>query len=330
MSGLKIAVYNYRDFDEAAFFDKFAKQYGAEIVICREAPNPENAKLAKGCAGVSVITTAITEDIIKVWKDMGVLHISTRTIGYDHVDIAAAKKHGITVSNVAYSTGSVADYAVMLILMALRKMKMIMKRADGMDYSLQGSIGRQIGGLTVGVVGTGKIGEHVIRNLSGFGCRILASDPYEKDSVKQYAAYVSRDTLFAECDVITFHVPAVDGTHHIVCKETIEKMKDGVVLVNTARGSVINTLDLIDALESGKVGAAALDVVENELGIFYGDYKYTVIGHREMSILKDMPNVLMLPHMAFYTENAVSDMVEHSIASIAKEAKGEVSAFRVG
>lgn len=329
MAKLKVAVYSYRDFDEGAFFDKFAKAYDAELVICKDAPNPENARLAGGCAGVSVITTAITEDIIAVWKEMGVCHISTRTIGYDHVDIKAAAKYGITVSNVAYSTGSVADYAVMLILMALRKMKMIMKRADGLDYSLQGSIGRQLGDLTVGVVGTGKIGEHVIRNLSGFGCRILASDPFEKENVKKYAEYVDRDTLFAECDVITFHVPAVDGTHHIVCKETIEKMKDGVVLVNTARGSVINTMDLIDALESGKVGAAALDVVENELGIFYGDYKYTVIGHREMSILKDMPNVLMLPHMAFYTENAVSDMVEHSIASIAAEACGQESKFRV-
>ena len=330
MSTLKIAAYSYRDFDEAAFFEKFSKHYDAELVICREAPNPENAHLARGCAGVSVITTAITEDIIEVWKEMGVKHISTRTIGYDHVDIEAAARNGITVSNVAYSTGSVADYTVMLILMALRKMKMIMKRADGMDYSLKDSIGRQIGGLTVGVIGTGKIGEHVIRNLSGFGCRILASDPYEKESVKQFAAYVDRETLFAESDVITFHVPAVDGTHHIVCKETLKKMKDGVVLVNTSRGSVIHTMDLIDALESGKVSAAALDVIENELGIFYGDYKYTLIGHREMSILKDMPNVLMLPHMAFYTENAVSDMVEYSIACIAAEAKGEKSRFRVG
>ena len=329
MAKLKIAVYSYRDFDEAAFFEKFAKQYDAELVICREAPDMENAALAKGCDGVSVITTAITEELIHAWKELGVRHISTRTIGYDHIDVKAAEACGITVSNVAYSTGSVADYAVMLILMALRKMKMIMRRADGQDYSLQGSIGRQLGDLTVGVVGTGKIGEHVIRNLSGFGCRILASDPFEKDSVKQYASYVDRDTLFAESDVITFHVPAVDGTHHIVRKETLAKMKDGVVLVNTARGSVIHTMDLIEALECGKVGAAALDVVENELGIFYGDYKYTVIGHREMSILKDMPNVLMLPHMAFYTENAVSDMVEQSIASIAAEARGEKSRFRV-
>ncbi len=329
MPRLKIAAYDYRDFDEAAFFEKFAREYDAEIVICREAPNPENAVLAKGCDGVSVITCAVTEEIIKVWKEMGVRHISTRTIGYDHVDLQAAFRYGITVSNVAYSTGSVADYTVMLILMALRKMKMIMKRADGMDYSLKGSIGRELAGLTVGVVGTGRIGEHVIRNLSGFGCRILASDPFEKESVKQYAEYVDQVTLLAESDIITFHVPSIPGTNHIVRRETIEEMKDGVVLVNTSRGSVIHTQDLIDALESGKVSAAALDVVENELGIFYNDYKYTVLGHREMSILKDMPNVLMLPHMAFYTENAVSDMVEYSIASIALEARGEKSPFRV-
>lgn len=329
MSELKIAVYNYRDFDEGPCFEKFSKEYGAELVICREAPDPENARLARGCAGVSVITTAITEDIIRVWKEMGVRHISTRTIGYDHVDLRAAHACGMTVSNVAYSTGSVADYTVMLMLMALRRMKTIMKRADGMDYSLKGSIGREIGGLTVGVVGTGRIGEHVIRNLSGFGCRILANDAREKESVKQYATYTDLDTLLRESDILTFHVPAVEGTHHIVRRETIAQMKDGVVIVNTARGSVIHTMDLIEALESGKVGAAALDVVENELGIFYGDYKYTVIGHREMSILKDMPNVLMLPHMAFYTENAVSDMVRYSIADIALEAQGERSRFRV-
>ena len=326
---LRIAVYNYRDFDEAQFFTKFAGTYNAEYVIIRESPSPENARLAKGCQGVTVITTAITEEIIRIWKEVGVKHISTRTIGYDHVDLEAAQKYGITVSNVSYSTGSVADYTVMLILMALRKMKMIMRRADAMDYSLPGSLGRQIGGMTVGVVGTGRIGEHVIRNLSGFGCRILASDPFENEAVRQYATYVDRETLFRESDVITFHVPALEETHHIVNLETLAIMKDGVVLVNTARGSVIDTPALLDALESGKVGAAALDVIENELGIFYGDYKYKVIGHREMSILKDLPNVLMLPHMAFYTENAVSDMVEHSIASIALEARGERSPKRV-
>ncbi len=313
---MKIAAYNYRDFDEADFFEKFAKEYNVEIVPVREAPSPENAILAKDCEGVSVITTPITQEIIKVWSEAGVRHISTRTIGYDHVDLNAAKEYGMAVSNVTYSAGSVADYTVMLILMALRKMKSIIKRAEGMDYSLVGNIGKEIGDLTIGVVGTGKIGTRVMRNLTGFGCKIIAYDPYQNEEAAQYGTYCSLEELFQDSDVITFHTPANSGSFHMVNAESIKTMKDGVILVNTARGSIIDTPVLIDALESGKVGAAALDVIENELGIFYDDYKYQVIGHREMSILKDLPNVLMLPHMAFYTENAVSDMVEHSIVHI--------------
>lgn len=313
---MKIAAYNYRDFDEAQYFVKFADQYKVEIVPIRETPTAENAHLAAGCEGVSVITTPITEDIMKIWKECGVKHISTRTIGYDHVDLEAAKRLGLAVSNVTYSTGSVADYTVMLMLMVLRRMKSIIKRAEGMDYSLIGSIGREIGDLTVGVVGTGKIGTHVMRNLSGFGCRLLACDPYENEEAKRYGSYCSLEELFAKSDVITFHTPATKSSYHMVNADTIQLMKDGVLIINTARGSIIDTPAFIDALESGKIGGAALDVIENELGIFYGDYKYKVIGHREMSVLKDLPNVLMLPHMAFYTENAVSDMVEHSICHI--------------
>lgn len=316
---MKIAAYNYRDFDEAAYFEKFAAKYQVEIVPIRETPTLENAHLAKGCEGVSVITTPITKDLIAKWKEYGVKHISTRTIGYDHIDLEAAKANEMAVSNVTYSTGSVADYAVMLILMALRRMKSIMRRADGMDYSLNGSIGREIGDLTIGVVGTGRIGTHVMRNLSGFGCKILAYNLFENEEAKKYGTYCSLDELFQKSDVITFHVPATESTYHMVNEKTIAEMKDGVVLVNTARGNVIDTPALIDALESGKVGAAALDVIEHELGIYYKDYKYQVIGHREMSILKDLPNVLMLPHMAFYTEQAVSDMVEHSIVHILQE-----------
>lgn len=316
---MKIAAYNYRDFDEAKYFEQFGKQYNVEIIPIHDTPTPENAKLAKDCEGVSVITTPITEDIIKVWKDMGVKHISTRTIGYDHVDLAAAKKYGLAVSNVTYSTGSVADYTVMLILMALRRMKSIIKRAEGMDYSLNGNIGREIADLTIGVVGTGKIGTHVIKNLSGFGCRILAYDPFENSEVKKYASYSPLLELMEQSDVITFHTPATESSFHMVNDKSLASMKDGVVIINTARGSIIDPPALIDALESGKVGAAALDVIENELGIYYGDYKYQVLGHREMAILKDFPNVLMLPHMAFYTENAVSDMVEHSILHIVKQ-----------
>lgn len=313
---MKIAAYTYRDFDEARYFQEFGKAYGVEILPVREDPTPENAALAAGCEGVSVLTTDISAEIIRKWSEAGVRHISTRTIGYDHIDLEAAKSCGMAVSNVTYSTGSVADYTVMMILMALRRVKSILKRAEGMDYSLKGNIGRQIGGLTVGVVGTGRIGTHVMRNLSGFGCEMLCYDPMPNPEAQSLGTYVPLEELFARSDVITFHTPATRSSFHMVNAQTLQTMKDGVILVNTARGSIIDTPAFLDAIETGKVGAAALDVIENEIGIYYGDYKYQNIGHRELSILKDLPNVLIMPHMAFYTENAVSDMVEHSIQHI--------------
>lgn len=217
----------------------------------------------------------------------------------------------------------------MTMLMALRKMKMIMKRSDSWDYSLNDSIGLELEKMTVGVVGTGAIGQKVIKNLSGFDCDIIAFDPFIKEEVKKYAKYVTLNELIQTSDIITFHVPANNDTYHIIRKETIAKMKDKVIIINTARGSVINTSDLINALECGKIGACALDVIENELGLYYGDYKYRNIGNRELSILRDMPNVLLTPHMAFYTEQAVSDMVEHSIASIVASRDKKENKFRI-
>lgn len=326
---MKIAVYNYREFDEGIYFEKYAKQYNVEIVRIDETPDVNNASLAKGCVGVSVITTPITKDILKIWHELKVEHVSTRTIGYDHIDLQAAKEFKMTVSNVTYSTASVANYTVMIMLMALRKMKMVMRRAVGFDYSLSGSMGMELENKTVGVVGTGAIGQKVIQNLSGFGCKILANDPYVKEEVKKYATYVTMDELFQKSDIITFHVPALQDTYHLVSQKTIDQMKDGVIIVNTARGSVINTQDLIKNLENGKIGACALDVIENELGLYYNDYKYQVIGNHELSILRDMPNVLLTPHLAFYTEQAVSDMVEHSIASICAKRDGKENKFKI-
>ena len=144
---MKIAAYNYREFDEGKYFEKFAKEYGVEIVKIPVPQTVENAHLAEGCEAVTIITQPTTAEIIEAWKKIGIKHISTRTIGYDHIDLAAAKAAGMQVSNVTYSTGSVADYTVMLMLMCLRKMKSIIKRAEGMDYSLRGNIGMEIGNL---------------------------------------------------------------------------------------------------------------------------------------------------------------------------------------
>ena len=307
---MKIFVYSYREFDEAEYFQKFSKEYGVELGITTEAPTMENVHLAEGYEYVSIITTKIDEELMERFHELGVKMISTRTIGYDHVDIAAAKRLGMHVSNVSYSPECVADYTVMLMLMSIRKMKRIMQREEINDFSLPGIQGRELPNFTVGVLGTGRIGRAVIRDLSGFGCKIYAYDKYENDSVKEYAQYADLDTIYRECDLITLHMPLLEDNFHLIDGDAIGKMKDGVVIVNTARGGLIDTKALIEGIESGKISAAGLDVIEDEFGMYYYDRKSDVLKKRDLYILRGFPNVIVTPHMAFYTDQAVSDMVK--------------------
>ena len=314
---MKIAVYSCRE-DEIALFEKYGKEYGVELSISTLPPTPETAHLAKGCLAVDIITTPVGRDLIDIWHGYGIKAIATRTVGYEHVDYKYAESLGISVSNVSYTPHTVAEYTVMAMLMAIRKMKAILTRYMGQDFSLKDIRGKELCNMTVGVIGTGKIGETVIKNLSGFGCRILAYDVYEKDSVRDYARYCSLDTLYRESDLITLHTPATDETCGMINKNTIASMKDGVIIINMARGVLIDTAALIEGLESGKVAAAALDVVDGESAIYYKDFKYRPVGHHEMAILQAMPNVLMTPHTAFFTDEAVGDMVRYSIEHCVK------------
>ncbi|ALB47210.1 D-isomer specific 2-hydroxyacid dehydrogenase family protein [Clostridium beijerinckii] len=311
---MRILAYSHRR-DETQYFEEFSKKYNVEVVLCNEEPSLETAPLAKGFDCISIITTNINSELVGKFHELGVKFISTRTIGYDHIDLKKAKELGVRVGNVTYSPNSVADYTIMLILMAVRKVKLIMERSNVQDFSLRGIQGKELPNLTIGVVGTGKIGRTVIKHLSGFGCKILAHDIYENDEVKSNAKYVDLDNLFKDSDIITLHMPATDDNYHIINKKAIKLMKDGVFIINTARGSLINTNDLIHGIESKKIGGAALDVIEQESNIYYSDLKGETLKNRNLAILKSFPNVIITPHAAFYTDQAVSDMIENSIKS---------------
>ncbi|WP_446896977.1 D-isomer specific 2-hydroxyacid dehydrogenase family protein [Clostridium sp. LBM24168] len=311
---MNIFVYSYRK-DEEEYFAKFSKKYNVGIEFCKETLNMDNANLAKGFECISIISSPVPGRVIEKLNKVGVKFISTRTIGYDHIDMKKVKELGMQAGNVTYSPSSVADYAIMLMFMILRKMKLILGRSSMQDYSLKGFRGREMGNMTVGVIGTGKIGRTVIKHLSGFGCKFLAYDLYENKEVKQYAEYVSLKELFMNSDIITLHVPASKNNRHMINRESISLMKKGVIVVNTARGLLIDTDDLIDGIQNKKIGGAALDVIENEESIYYSDMKGEIINNRELAILQSMPNVIITPHTAFYTDQAVSDMVEHSILS---------------
>ena len=325
---MKIFVYSYRMHDEAMYFEQYGKEYGIEIGYTTEAPTLENANLAIGSEYISIVTTCISEALVKRFHEMGIKMISTRTVGYDHIDLKAAKECGMKVGNATYSPNCVADYSIMLMLMAIRKVKFIMQKATMNDFSLVGNIGNELRDLTIGVLGTGAIGETVIRYLSGFGSRVLAYDKWEKESVKQYATYTDLPTIWKECDLITLHMPLNDNNYHMINKDALDAMKDGVVIINTARGGLIDSEALIQAIESGKVGAAGLDVVENENGLYYNDLKTTQMTNREMLLLRSYSNVIVTPHMAFYTENAVGDMVKHSLLSCKAEEDGTENKWR--
>jgi D-specific alpha-keto acid dehydrogenase len=197
----------------------------------------------------------------------------------------------------------------MLMLMAVRHAKSLVRRTDVHDYRLHDVRGRELRDLTVGVVGTGRIGAAVVDRLKGFGCRVMAHDR----NPKNVPGYAPLDELLRHSDIVTLHTPLTAETHHLLNRERIEQMKPGAFIVNTGRGSLLDTEALLQALESGRLGGAALDVLEGEEGIFYADCRGKVIESKTLLRLQELPNVLVSPHTAYYTDHALSDTVENSI-----------------
>lgn len=319
---MKIFVYCFREFDEKEFFDFYADKYNIEYSYSYEYPSYENAELAKGFDAISFTPCDMNNKMIDRFHSLGIKYFATRSIGYDHIDLEYAKKLGIGVSNVSYPPDTVADFTLMLMLMSCKKIGHILKRSELQDYSLNGKIGKNLGDCVVGVIGTGSIGKAVIKRLTGFGCKILAYDPYENDDVRKVAEYVDLDTLIKESNLITLHTPGADENHHLLNENAFCNMKDGVIIINTARGRLIDTDALINAIESGKVGGAGLDVLEHEDGLYYANRMGDSIVNRRLAILRSFPNVILTPHTAFYSRIVVSNMAEKTIKCVLDMEKG--------
>ncbi|GAA3754373.1 D-isomer specific 2-hydroxyacid dehydrogenase family protein [Plantactinospora mayteni] len=305
--------------DEAVLFREMAPRFGVMPTITEAAASEANIELAFGNRYVSVGHKAhITNSTLLALSQVGVTYVSTRSIGYDHIDVKYAESVGISVENVAYSPDSVADYTLMLMLMAVRNAKTIIRRADVHDYRLNDVRGKELRDLTLGVVGTGRIGAAVMDRLRGFGCRVLAYDNHPKIA----ADYVPLDELLKLSDIVTLHTPLNADTRHLLNRERIEQMKHGAFVINTGRGALLDTEALVPALEDGRLGGAALDVLEGEEGIFYADYRNKPIESESLLRLQKLPNVLISPHTAYYTDHALSDTVENSIINCLKFENG--------
>ncbi|WP_199753254.1 D-isomer specific 2-hydroxyacid dehydrogenase family protein, partial [Actinoplanes sp. ATCC 53533] len=295
---------------EAVLFREQARRFGVLPTITGAAVSEANVDLVFGNRCISVgHKTQVTNSTLLALGRAGVEYVSTRSIGYDHIDLGYAESVGISVGNVAYSPDSVADYTLMLMLMAVRHAKAMIRRTDAHDYRLSDARGKELRDLTVGVAGTGRIGSAVLDRLRAFGCRVLAYDNRRATS----AHYVPLDELLRQSDIVTLHTPLTAGTHHLLNRQRIAQMKRGAFIINTGRGALLDTEALIPALECGRLGGAALDVLEGEEGIFYTDRRNKPIENKALLRLQELPNVLISPHLAYYTHHALSDTVENSL-----------------
>ena len=317
---MKIRLFELRQ-DELSAFECAAgtlpKNYSIDAVT-----EPLSADSIDGLKGYEAIVitnkSLLTADIVARLQQLGVRYVSSRCVGFNHIDLPAVKAAGIRVCNTTYPPYGVAEFAIMLMLMALRKCKPAIWRMQVNDYSLEGLLGRELRTMT------GRIGRAVIDYLGGFGCKILAYDPYPAQDLaaREGVEYVGLDDLYRDSDLITIHVPLMDSTRNIIDADAIAKMKDGVVLINVSRGELVDTDALIDAVESEKVGALAMDVFEDEGGIYHENRMNDIISNRKMAYLRQFPNVLLTNHIAFYTDVDVDSMVEDGIANIPAMVEG--------
>ena len=326
---MKIMVYSFNEADERAFFDELCGAAGVEYDTCPDYPSIENAHLAKGCEAIRIQVCDMNRELIETLHAQGVRYICTRSIGTEHIDMQAVRDLGMRASHAVYSPESVANYAIMLMLMSCRKLPYVLDRAKLQDFSLQGKRGREISEMTVGVIGLGRIGRTVLRHLSGFGCRLMGYDVFASDEAKALCEVTDLHTIYRECDIITLHCPATAENHHMIDAGEIGEMKPGVILINTARGNLIDSTAMIAALESGKIGAAALDVLEDEYGLYYMNRMGDALGNHELALLSSFPNVIVSPHTAFYTDVSIRDMAQCTVEAACAFARGEETPLEV-
>jgi D-lactate dehydrogenase len=322
----KIVFFGAKSYDRESF-DKVNEQFGFELKYFKAHPSLDNVSLTQGAVAVCVfVNDPVNADVIQAMAGYGVKLIALRCAGFNNVDLQAAAEAGIRVVRVpAYSPHAIAEYALALMLAADRHIPRAVTRTRDANFSLQGLLGFDLYGKTLGVIGTGKIAKVLIRMLSGFGMTILGYDPYpdEEFALVNAMQYVTLDELFRRSDVITLHCPLNDETRYVINAESIAKMKDGVMIVNTGRGQLIDTNALIAGLKSKKIGSAALDVYEEEGNYFYEDTSDAVMEDDTLARLLSFNNVYVTSHQAFFTREALHNIATTTLQNVRDFVEGK-------
>ncbi len=314
---MKIAFFDAKPYDKESF-EKANAAFGAEITYFETKLNEDTVSLAAGYDAVCVfVNDTVNSVVIDKLIEMGVETIALRCAGFNNVDMkhACGKIHVVRVP--AYSPYAVAEHSMALLLTSIRRIHKAYIRTRDFNFSLNNMMGFDLHGKTVGVVGTGKIGRCFINICKGFGMNILAFDKFPAEDLKEAGVkYVSMDEMFKESDIISLHCPLTEETYHIIDEKAIEKCKKGVVLINTSRGALVDAQALLDGIKSRKVGAACLDVYEEESDLFFEDFSGHILEDDTLARLISMPNVIVTSHQAFLTAEALGNIAETTLSNI--------------
>jgi D-lactate dehydrogenase len=316
---VKVAIFSAKKYDRE--FLGAANGSRHELRFFEPHLNEETAGLAAGFEAVCVfVNDQVNAAVIETLHSLGVRLIALRCAGYNNVDLVAATKHGLTVVRVpVYSPFAVAEHTVALMLALNRKLHRAYNRVREGNFALDGLLGFDMHDKTVGVIGTGQIGAVVAQIVTGFGCPTLAFDPIPNEICRSLGVrYVELNELFAQADIITLHCPLTPDNKHMINAAAIARMKDGVMLINTSRGALLDTLAIIEALKSGKIGYLGLDVYEEEERIFFEDRSGLILSDDVFARLLTFPNVIITGHQAFFTREALLNIAATTIDNITR------------
>lgn len=316
-TNLKIIAYGVRD-DELPYFTSWAQHQKIEVKVVTDELTMSNVDQANGFDGIIIVyqKKPFTAELIDKIDSLGIKAISSRNAGIDNIDLRALAKNGMQLTNVpAYSPGAIAEFSVTQALNLLRKTKVFSNKVQEGDFLWAPDIADELSQQTVGVVGTGRIGQAAIKIYQGFGAKVLAYDVFQNPDLVKKGLYVNTLTeLYQKADILTLHIPATEDNKYLLDAVAFNNMKKGIKIINAARGSLVDTEELIKALDSKKVGGAAIDVYENESEIFNRKFSnFSEISDKRLQNLIRRDNVLITPHIAFYTQPAVRNMVKISL-----------------
>jgi D-lactate dehydrogenase len=323
---MRIAVFSTKNYDQH-FLTKANEAHGHrhELTFFEPRLIEETVTLAAGFPAVcAFVNDRLDARVLRALKENGTELIALRSAGFNHVDLEVADELGLCVARVpAYSPQAVAEHALALILSLNRRIPRAYNRVRDGNFSLEGMLGFDLHGKTVGIIGTGRIGLVFAELLQGFGCTLLAFDPYPNEQAERVVEYVPLRELFERSDVISLHCPLTPETHRLIDREAVSQMKDGVMLINTSRGRLVDTLAVIDGLKSGRIGYLGLDVYEEEENLFFEDLSEHVIQDDTFTRLLTFPNVLITGHQAFFTREALTNIAEKTLANVTAFESGE-------